>query len=140
MRVGVDLVSVTRFQKALDRHRERFLARIFTERERNLCSGDTRRLAGRFASKEAVSKALGTGIGRLGISFQDIEIDADEMGMPSVVLYGAAKARFSQLGCLSVALSISHENEYAVAFCVMKIDTSASRETSAGGEGSANEG
>jgi len=97
MRIGVDLVSVERFRKVFDRHGELFSARVFTERERTLCSGDARRLAGRFASKEAVSKALGTGIGRLGITFQDIEIDADDMGMPLVVLHGAAKTRFSAL-------------------------------------------
>lgn len=122
MRVGVDLISVGRFRKVLDIHGERFLARVFTEHERALCSGDARRLAGRFASKEAVSKALRTGIGPFGITFQDIEIDADKMGAPSVVLHGAAKARFSALGGISVALSISHEDEYAVAFCVVETD------------------
>ena len=129
MRIGVDLVSVERFRKVLDRHGERLFARVFTERERTLCSGDTRRLAGRFASKEAVSKALGTGIGHLGISFQDIEIDADDMGAPIVLLHGAAKTRFSALGGMSVALSISHEDEYAVAFCVVEIDVSMRHET-----------
>jgi holo-[acyl-carrier protein] synthase len=129
MRIGVDLVSVERFRKVLDRHGERLFARVFTERERILCSGDARRLAGRFASKEAVSKALGTGIGHLGISFQDIEIDADDMGAPIVLLHGAAKTRFSALGGMSVALSISHEDEYAVAFCVVEIDVSMRHET-----------
>jgi len=129
MRIGVDLVSVERFRKVFDRHGEHFSARVFTERERTLCSGDARRLAGRFASKEAVSKALGTGIGRLGITFQDIEIDADDMGMPLVVLHGAAKTRFSALGGMSVAISISHEDEYAVAFCVVEVDASKSRKT-----------
>ncbi len=133
MRVGVDLVNVTRFRKVLERHRDRFLTRVFTERERDLCSGNTLRLAGRFASKEAVSKALGTGIGRLGITFQDVEIDVDNMGAPVVVLHRAAKARFSQLGGISVALSISHENEYAVAFCVMESDASVSRKASTSG-------
>lgn len=128
MRVGVDLVSVERFRNVLSRHHERLSARVFTERERALCSGDARRYAGRFASKEAVSKALGTGIGRLGITFQDIEIDADELGAPFVVLHGAAKARFDALGGLSVALSISHEHDYAMAFCVVQTDHSMSRE------------
>ncbi|HHW93309.1 MAG TPA: holo-ACP synthase [Clostridiaceae bacterium] len=124
MRIGVDLISVKRLEEALDRHLDRFMVRVFTERERDLCSGDVRRLAGRFASKEAVSKALGTGIGRHGITFQDIEIGADDTGAPFVILHGAAKVRFTQLEGMSIALSISHENEYAVAFCVIETETS----------------
>ncbi len=120
MRIGVDLVRVKRLENILERHRARFLDRVYTERERAICSGDIRRLAGRFASKEAVSKALGTGIGRSGITFQDIEIESDASGAPSVVLRKAARARFEALGGISISLSISHENDYAIAFCVLE--------------------
>ncbi len=78
----VDIVSVKRITEVLEAQGERFLDRIFTPGERTICGSDSRRLAGRFAAKEAVAKALGTGIGREGIAFSDIEIGRDELGAP----------------------------------------------------------
>ena len=83
---------------------------------------DVRRLAGRFAGKEAVSKALGTGIGRLGIGFRDIEIDCDSLGAPFVRLHGASRLRFDGLGGRYLLNSLSHEEEMALAFCVMTLE------------------
>ena len=119
MRTGVDLISVRRLEGVLARHGDRFLNRVYTKEEINICSGDPRRLAGRYAAKEAVSKALGSGIGREGIAFRDIEILRDPAGAPQVFLHGAAGALYKKLGGQGLSLSISHENEFAVAFCVL---------------------
>lgn len=121
MRTGVDLVSVRRLEGVLARHGARFLDRIYTKAEQAICSGDTRRLAGRYAAKEAVSKALGTGMGREGIAFRDIEILCSPQGAPRVVLHGAARTVCERLGGYCLSLSISHEHEFAVAFCVLSI-------------------
>ena len=121
MRTGVDLISVQRLQAVLERHGERFLDRVFSQEEKRICKSDPRRLAGRYAAKEAVSKALGTGIGREGVTFQGIEIVSDTFGAPRVVLHGAALELFKKLGGQSLSLSISHENDYAVAFCVLTL-------------------
>lgn len=120
MQIGVDLIQVERFEQVFNHHGDRFLARVFTDREREICRGDLRRLAGRYAAKEAVSKALGTGIGTVGILFHDIEVLRDQAGAPVVTLHNAAKIRFDSMSGCSLALSISHENDYAVAFCVIE--------------------
>lgn len=119
MRLGADLVSVSRTRGVLDRQGDRFLDRILTPKERAGLGQDPRRLAGRFAAKEAVAKALGTGIGPLGVGFHDIEIEKDSLGAPRVILSGAALARFEALGGKDLALSISHEEDMALAFCVL---------------------
>ena len=119
MRTGVDLISVKRFERVMAKHGSRFLGSIFTEEELAVCCGDPRRLAGRFAAKEAVSKALGTGIGREGVRFRDIEIRSGRDGAPEVTLHSAARALYQKRGGRSLSLSISHENEYALAFCIL---------------------
>lgn len=86
-------------------------------------------LAARFAAKEAVSKALGTGIWRHGIRFTDIEIIVDEFGKPSVIFHGNAKEEFDRIGGLHSAVSISHDGDQAVAMCVIECT-----ETSTGGK------
>lgn len=120
MRIGVDLVSVDRIIRAVARYGERFLDRIFTPEEKSLCSGDAGRLAGRFAAKEAVSKALGTGLWRTGVVFQDIEILRGQNGEPIAKLHGAARRHFESIGGIACHVSISHEKEMACAFCVME--------------------
>ncbi len=119
MRTGVDIVSVKRLKEMVDRYGDRFLDRIFTPAERAILGSDVRRMAGRFAAKEAISKALGTGIGREGIRFRSIEVLRDEGGLPRVLLHEAARLRFERLGGVFLSLSLSHENEYAVAFCLI---------------------
>ena len=83
---GVDLIEVTRIREAIDRHGERFVARIFTETEQRECAGRFSSLAARFAVKEAVAKALGTGIG--DVSWLDIEVRGDENRAPHLYLHG----------------------------------------------------
>lgn len=123
MRVGVDIISVDRLRRVIERHPDRFLDRVFTIQEQGICHDDPRRLAGRYAAKEAIAKALGTGIGRLGIRFHDIEITQEAWGSPKVRLHKAALTRFQAIGSKDITLSLSHEDEYAVAFCVITLGT-----------------
>ncbi len=124
LRSGIDIVAVARIVRLLERQGERFVARIFTARERADCDGlappaRSRALAARFAAKEAVSKALGTGIGRAGIGWQMIEIVRGEDGEPLLVLHAKAAARARSLGVISRSVSLSHEAETAVASCTL---------------------
>ncbi|MDD5038612.1 MAG: holo-ACP synthase [Dehalococcoidales bacterium] len=113
---GIDIIEISRIKKALDRWGEVFLHRIYTEPELRLCRGKPSALAVRFAGKEAVMKALGTGV--RGVSWKEIEILADTKGKPLVYLYGKAKNQATDLGLDSLAISLSHSREYAIAFVV----------------------
>lgn len=113
---GVDLVSVHRIARLLAEHGERFERRVFTPQERADCNGRADSLAARWAAKEAVAKALGTGFGP--ISFLDIEIVRDEAGCPQVRLHGAAAARAHNRGLRRWALSLSHDGGLAIAFVI----------------------
>jgi holo-[acyl-carrier protein] synthase len=118
---GVDIVTISRVQRALERHGERFLNRVYTPSEIAWCRGRVPELAVRFAAKEAVSKALGTGMRLMsqdGIDFHDVEITVDELGKPLLALCGRAEERAGELGLTEWALSLSHERDVAVAFVV----------------------
>lgn len=114
--IGVDIIEIARIQKATRRWGERFLHRIYTEPELRLCRKKPSRLAGRFAGKEAVMKALGTGA--RGVSWREIEILAEPSGKPLVRLYGKAQAHADGLGLGQLAISLSDSKEYAIAFVV----------------------
>ena len=101
---------------AIKRWGESFLHRIYTEPELRLCGDKPPSFAVRFAGKEAVMKALGTGI--KGISWREIEILAEPSGKPLVYLYGKAQDKADDLGLDRLAISLSHSREYAVAFVV----------------------
>ncbi len=116
--VGIDLVENTRLREAMERWEGRFVERVFRESERSYCEGQAvpwRHYAGRFAVKEAVSKAFGTGIGdRVG--WLDIEVTRDEgTGAPSVRLFGNALRLARERGVARVLVSLSHSHAYAVA-------------------------
>lgn len=113
---GVDIVEISRVRRVFERHPDRFLRRVFTENEVAHCRGRLPELAVRFAGKEAISKALGTGL--RGIRWRDMEILPDRRGKPHVFLHGRAAARAEQLGLSTWAISLSHAQEYAVAFVV----------------------
>lgn len=113
---GVDIVEISRIRRVFERHPERFLRRVYTNREIAYCRGRLPELAVRFAGKEAISKALGTGL--RGIHWRELEILPDRRGKPNVVLHGRAAARAQELGLKSWAISLSHAQEYAVAFVV----------------------
>ena len=110
---GVDLIEIDRIQAVLDRHGQQYLQRVFTQAERELCGKKVDSLAVRFAAKEAVSKALGGGIGE--VTFQDIEILQDDLGAPVLHLHGMAAEKASQLGLTSWSLSLSHNLTTAIA-------------------------
>ena len=111
--LGIDIVRVSRIAAALDRFGGRFVARVCSPREAAYVRGRPETLAGRWAAKEAVSKVLGLGV--RGIGWRDIEIERLPTGQPAVALHGRAADRARQLGMGRIALSISHEDEFAVA-------------------------
>ena len=115
MRTGVDIVEISRIQEVLERHGERFLQRVYTEREIERYAKRTNSLAARWAAKEAVAKALGCGIGEIG--WTDIEI-LDEEGAPRVQLHGNAAMLAAELGLVGWSISLSHTAEVAIAFVV----------------------
>jgi len=119
LRTGVDLIEIERIQTAIDRHGSRFLARVYTARELVYCQGRVESLAGRFAAKEAVAKALGTGIWRHGVGWTDIEVLRDlQSGAPQLQLHNAAATCASTLGLHEWSVSLSHDRARAIAFVV----------------------
>jgi holo-[acyl-carrier protein] synthase len=119
LRTGVDLIEIERIRKAIDRHGDRFLSRIFTPYEVAQSCGRLESLAGKFAAKEAAAKALGTGVWRNGIGWLDFEVRKDpESGAPELLLHNAAAVRAGGLGLGLWSVSISHDRSRAVAFVV----------------------
>jgi holo-[acyl-carrier protein] synthase len=119
--LGTDIVEISRLKKVLESHDQRFTERVFTQAERVLAEGKKESVtfyAGRWAAKEAVSKALGCGIGE-HCSFTDVEILNDACGAPQVTLSGAAARRLSALGGINIHISVSHERAYAVATVII---------------------
>ena len=114
--VGVDIIEIPRIRQALDRWGERFLRRIYTPEEAAFCRKRPAQLAARFAAKEAVMKALGTGI--RGVGWREIEVVRERGRAPSVRLHGRARKRAADLKIAELALSISHSREYAVVMVV----------------------
>ena len=111
--VGLDIVEIGRIECAIARWGERFLNRVYTDLEIKFCRNRMPELAVRFAAKEAVMKALGTG--RRGVGWREIEILPMRGGKPLVHLYGRAKNRAEQLGIDDLGISLSHSREYAIA-------------------------
>jgi holo-[acyl-carrier protein] synthase len=114
--VGIDVVEIDRIQAALERFGERFLCRIYSERERERYQHRPRELAARFAAKEAVMKALGTGM--RGVRWRDIEVLPNWRGKPIVVLHDTAAARADLLGFTHLAISLTHSRSEAIAVVV----------------------
>jgi holo-[acyl-carrier protein] synthase len=119
--IGVDLCDVRRIEELATRYGERFLARVFTDAERQRCR--SRRmyecLAGRFAAKEAALKALGTGLA-LGIAWRDVELVGGESQRPTIRFHRAAARVHGALGGGAVHVSISHERDQAIAVVVLE--------------------
>jgi holo-[acyl-carrier protein] synthase len=123
---GIDLIEISRIQKALDRHGERFLKKIFSDTERERLSHFqsrqpnprliVRELAARFAAKEACSKALGTGIGP--VSWKEMEVLNEPSGKPTLRLTGKAAQIASFLGYTDWSVSLTHSREMAAAVVV----------------------
>ena len=117
--VGVDLVEVDRIAATLKRFGTRFLERVFTEDEIAYCRGRAPQLAARFAAKEAVMKALGTGT--RGIGWREVEVRRKRSGEPEIALHGRAIERARQLGIDRLAVSLSHSKHYAVASVIGRL-------------------
>ena len=118
--IGTDVVELARID-ALTEKQASFKTRILTKKEASDCytpHKNVARIAGRFAVKEAVSKALSTGIGQIG--WQDIETINGESGAPEVVLYGAAKSLAEARRVQRIHCSISHEKSVAVAMIILE--------------------
>lgn len=113
---GIDMIELARIEQALARHGERFYQRFFTAQEREYCNGRISSLAGRFAVKEAVAKALGTGIG--DVNWTDIEVVCDSRGRPELVLYYKAKELAAQKGLVHWSISLSHTQTHAIGMAV----------------------
>ena len=111
--LGIDIIKVERIRATLERFGARFSGRVLTPDERRYVRDRPETMAGRWAAKEAVSKVLGLGV--RGIGWRDIEIERLPTGQPAVRLHGRAAQRADQLGMTRIALSISHESDYAVA-------------------------
>ena len=114
--VGIDLIEIARIQRTYDDFGERFLHRVFTERERERYRGRVNELAARFAAKEATSKALGTGI--VGIRWREMEVLPNRRGKPILILHGRAAERARQLGLTDFSVSLTHSQTDAMAFVV----------------------
>ena len=116
LRTGVDIIEIDRIGAAVQRWGERFFHRIYTASELEYARGRLPQLAGRFAAKEAVMKALGTGV--RGVSWHEIEVVREQGQAPTITLHGRAKARAELLALGEIAISISHSRDYAVVVAV----------------------
>ena len=114
--VGVDMIEIGRVARVLQRHPRRFLERVFTPEEVAFCRGRVPELAARFAAKEAMMKALGTGA--RSVAWRDIEVLPDRRGKPLVYLYGGAAERAEAIGLDAMDISMSHLADFAIAVVV----------------------
>lgn len=120
VRTGIDIVECLRIAQMIERHGELFITRVYTDAEIEYCTARkaaTQHYSGRWAAKEAVLKALGTGW-RRGISWRDIEIRNDRMGAPMVNLKAGARDVMEKAGIRKLHVSISHCRSFAVAHVV----------------------
>ena len=119
--IGVDIVEIARLDAAIQRQGQRLLDRCFLPAEQNYCNQQhlpARAYAARFAAKEAVAKALGTGIGEY-LEWLSVEVRRKASGEPFIVLLGAGSETAKRLGVADIYLSLSHSEHYAVANAVV---------------------
>lgn len=120
---GVDIVEIDRIKESLESIGDPFKNRIFTEKEIDYCearkAAKYQSYAARFAAKEAVSKAFGTGLTSV-VTWKDVEVLNNENGKPYVILSGGAKKLYEQMGGIGLSISLSHSKNYAVAYAVME--------------------
>lgn len=119
--IGVDILDANRIAAVIARHGDRFVQRILTSAEQQLYQNRDNKdnfLAKQYAAKEALAKALGTGIAK-GIGFQQLEILRDEQGAPQVNLYAAAAVRLAQMGAKRALVSLSDEGPHIVSFALL---------------------
>jgi holo-[acyl-carrier protein] synthase len=120
--IGVDIIECARIQRSIERFGDRFLRRVFTDGEIAYSMSmkfPERHLAARFAGKEAVSKAFGTGIGK-AVGWRNIDIQKKENGEPFLVFSGPAKAFAAERGVTSALITLSHTEHHAIACVVLE--------------------
>ena len=120
--IGIDLVEVSRLEEVFARRGDRFRARVFTESEINYCESLGSKFASyaaRFAAKEAVMKALGTGWSK-GVGWKDIEVVSRPGIAPAIVLHKRALARMGEIGASRVHVSLTHSGDMAIAQVVLE--------------------
>jgi holo-[acyl-carrier protein] synthase len=122
--IGVDLVRVDRLARVLARYGERFLKRVFTDREIAYCQGRAKQgvyqFAQRFAAKEAFSKALGVGLREGGIRWREVEVLPDSRGKPLIQVTGRAEQLCKEMGLRGLHLSLTDEGNHAIAMVVLE--------------------
>jgi holo-[acyl-carrier protein] synthase len=130
LRVGIDLVKVTTVESSIAEHGDHYLRRVYTDAEVRDCTGpqglDPLRLASRFAAKEAAMKVLR--VGDAAVPWPTIEVQRSPEGIPSVALHGPAAERAAAAGIEELALSFTHEDEYAGAVVVAQLRASDGQE------------
>ncbi len=122
--IGLDLVKISRIRALAERWHDRFLHRLYTEEERRLSSHRASPypfLAGRFAAKEALLKALGTGWSA-GVQWLDIQVLNDRAGRPIATVEGRTQALIREAGITGIFISLSHDGEYAIAEALLTKD------------------
>lgn len=118
--IGTDIIECLRIAQMIERHGELFVSRVYTPHEIQYCQSrkqSTQHFAGRWAAKEAVLKALGTGWIK-GIGWRDVEVVNDGGGKPSIALHGGARQRGVEIGLGEMLISISHCRSYATAYAL----------------------
>ncbi|HKE05686.1 MAG TPA: holo-ACP synthase [Blastocatellia bacterium] len=122
--IGVDIVEISRLERAIGEYRDRFVNRVFTEREIEYCERVARkaeRYATRFAAKEAARKALGAATPIAALSWHDVEIISSTEGAPQLQFHGRAAELVEKLKIVRAHISLSHEQDQAVAFVVLEV-------------------
>ena len=122
--IGIDIIEIARIKDSIDKFGKNFLDRVFTDKEQQIAAERktySTFYAGRWAAKEAISKALGCGIGEQ-CSFTEIEILNDSQGRPVATLSGNAAKTFASLGANILHISISHENKNAIAMALLSFE------------------
>ena len=119
---GIDIIEIDRIKKVANEYGSRFYNRIYSISEIEYCNSNPSKLATRFAAKEAVMKALGTGI--RGVSWKEIEVVRHPGQAPQIRLHGRAQKRACSLGIDQMTLSLSHSDNFAIASVVAESQTS----------------
>ncbi len=122
--IGLDLVNIPRVRAMTERWQDRFLTRLFTAQERTYClqkASPYASLAGRFAAKEAVLKALGTGWAN-GIRWTEIQVLNDRGGRPVATADGRVGSLLRDAGVTDIQISLSHDTDYAIAEAILVAD------------------
>lgn len=119
---GVDLVEILRFRKVMERLKDRFLSRVFTPGEQQFCKqhrDPVPHFAARFAAKEALFKALGTGWAK-GVTWLNVEVQRERQDAPKIILHGEAQRLSNELGAQRVHLSLTHSDNWAIAMVILE--------------------